>query len=80
MLIGYEIDDAHLQYALGACALAVVIGYGVLYVLRKRSERRSQPNIDIPHFLRDGPNTGDNSGSRADVDCLEVYGVRRKAR
>lgn len=38
-------------YFLGACVLAV-LAFGLLLLTRKARERRSQPHVEIPEFLR----------------------------
>lgn len=74
------IDQADGLLITAGTGIAVIIGYFILHFLRKRRERLSKANFNIPNFLRSGPDAINNPGSSAEVDCLEVYWTRRKAR
>lgn len=80
MLVSDQIDDALVQYALGVGILAVLIGYGLLHILRKRRARRRQPQIDIPEFLSGRTDGGDNSGGLVEPDWTEIHPLPRKLR
>ncbi len=80
MLISHQIDDALMDCALYIGIVTVILGYGVLHFLRQRRLRRSKPDVDIPNFLRGGPDNSDHSIRSVETDWVEVHPLPKKIR
>jgi len=80
MLISNQINDVLLNHPFYAGIIAFVIGYSILHFLRQRRLRRREPDIDIPNFLRGGPDNSDHASSGVENDWVEVHPLPRKIR
>lgn len=52
-----------MNYTLGLCILAVVVGYGGFHFFRQRIMRRNKNYVEIPVFLRNDGNLINDSSS-----------------
>jgi len=69
-----------MKYAFYLGIIAVIIGYGILHLLRQRRLRRREPEFDIPNFLRGGTDSGDHASRSVETDWVEVHPLPRKIR
>lgn len=53
--------------------LALLLGYLVFQILRKRRERRDESKVDIPDFLSHGPEAPNSLGGVSKGEWLEIH-------
>jgi len=80
MLIRYQIYEVIVNHPFYVSIITVVLGYGILHILRQRRHRRDENEVSIPDFLRKGPDSSDHGSSSIETDWLEVHPLPRKIR
>lgn len=72
MLIGDQVRLALVEHAAALCILAICLGYGAFYIVRRRRRRRDLSKFDIPPFVSGRPQMPDDFSSAAYVDRVEI--------
>ena len=77
MFVSHHLDGDFMQYAL-YLGIVAIFGYGILYFLRKRRERRDEAQVAIPCFFNGATHPGDDVGRRVETEWIEFLPSRNR--